>query len=153
LSALRAALFNGCLAERLHDDGSWQHRVPGEIVYDECDHVYRHVDALTDSETRYQSTGLLWGSGENKAIGPARDREIEYFGRFPEVTAPLSAYSVRMMRRPLSMRLLDLDPVISSDTLKVTFTLRRGTYATVVLREIADVVEFHARQAGPAREK
>jgi len=144
LSALRSALFNGYLAERI-DDETWHRGLPGEIVYNECARVYRHVDALTDSDkTGYQSTGLLWGRGQNQATGPALDRELEYFGRFPEVTALLSSYEVRMIRRPLSMRLPDLGWVIAGDTLEVTFTLRRGMYATVVLREIADVVEASA---------
>ncbi len=140
LSALRSALFNGYLAERIGDD-TWLRRLPGEIVYDESRRVYRHVDALADSEDGYQSTGLLWGCGENQATGPALAREVEYFGRFPDVTALLSAYEVRMMRRPLSLRLPDLNWTISGDTLEVVFTLGRGMYATAVLREIADVVE------------
>jgi len=140
LSALRSALFNGYLAERISDN-TWLRLLPGEIVYDGSRRVYRHVDALTDSEEGYQSTGLLWGCGENQATGSTLAREAEYFGRFPDVTALLSAYKVRMMRRPLSLRLPDLHWTMSGDTLEVVFTLRRGMYATAVLREIADVVE------------
>ena len=143
LSALRSALFNGYLAERIEED-TWNKNLPGEIVYDEFGGVYRHVDAVADGVTSYQSTGLLWGCGENQATGLALDRETEYFGRFPEVTALLLAYEVRMIRRPLSIWLPDLDWSLSGNTLEVTFTLRRGMFATVVLREIADVVEAGA---------
>jgi tRNA pseudouridine13 synthase len=144
LSALRSALFNGYLGERIDDD-SWQRSLSGEIVYDASGRVYRHSDALTDSQARYQSTGLLWGCGENQATGPALARESEYFGRFPDVTALLAAYKVRMMRRPLSLHLPDLDWTLSGDSLQLTFTLGRGMYATVVLREIANVCEAAAQ--------
>jgi len=152
LSALRSALFNGYLAERIDED-TWHRSLPGEIVYDAADHVYRHIDALTENVNRYQATGLLWGCGKNQATGPALERETEYFGRFPEITALLSTYEVRMMRRPLSMRLADLDWEISADTLTVTFTLERGMYATVALREIADVGEPSALQSTTRHEE
>jgi tRNA pseudouridine13 synthase len=144
LSALRSALFNSYLAERI-DAGTWHQSLPGEIVYDACEQIYRHVDALTDDDkSKYRSTGLLWGCGENQSTGPALDTETEFFDRFSEVTALLSAYEVRMVRRPLSMSVTDLDWEICDDRLEVGFTLRRGMYATVVLREIADVTEGHA---------
>lgn len=144
LSALRSALFNGYLGERV-DDGTWQRSLSGEIVYDASARVYRHADALMDSASRYQTTGLLWGCGENQATGAALARESEYFGRFPDVTALLAAYKLRMTRRPLSLRLLDLDWTLSGDSLQLTFTLGRGMYATAVLREIAEVVETAAK--------
>ena len=140
LSAIRSALFNGYLAERIADD-TWHQILPGEIVYDESREVYRHVDRLAGLDNRHQSTGLLWGCGENKATGPALAKETEYFGRFPDFTNLLSAYEVRMMRRPLSLRLPDLAWSLSGHSLQLSFTLRRGMYATVVLREIANLSE------------
>jgi len=140
LSALRSALFNGYLAERIDDD-SWERPLPGEILHCDATGRYRHVDKIQDGDDPAQPTGLLWGVGQNQATGEALRRESEYFAHFPDRTAILASYDVRMMRRPLGLRALELVWQLNGDVLELSFTLRRGQYATAVLREIVDFSE------------
>ena len=72
LSALRSAMFNGYLAERV-GAGNWDLRLDGERS--------KRDDACT-------GTGLLWGRGENFSAGPARDAEEAWYGRFPALPRP-----------------------------------------------------------------
>jgi len=140
LSAIRSALFNGYLAERIDDD-TWDRPLPGEILYCDSTGRYRHVDNMHDGDGSAHPTGLLWGPGQNQATSETLQREHEYFGRFPDPTALLAAYDVRMMRRPLGLRALELAWHLNGDVLELRFQLRRGQYATAVLREIVDFSE------------
>lgn len=140
LSALRSALFNAYLAERI-DDGTWQTLLHGEIVYDGMKQSYRHANDIVAGRDGFQTTGLLWGDGVNQATGLALEKETGFFGRVPDITSLLSSYEVRMMRRPLGFRIPELRWKLSEDSLELRFTLGRGMFATVVLREIAHIVE------------
>lgn len=144
LSAIRSALFNGYLAERIRQN-TWLEPLPGEIAYDASAETYIHVDKIPDAPDRYAATGILWGCGDNKATGTALSTESQYFERFGGVTGLLATYKVRMMRRPLSLCIPDLSWNLSRNSMEMRFTLSSGTYATAVLREF---VEFTDSMAG-----
>jgi tRNA pseudouridine13 synthase len=137
LSALRSALFNGFLAERLRDD-SWCEMLPGEIGYCADTGKYHHADSHSDSGAPLVPTGLLWGPGQNRSTNDAFEKESAFFADYPDVTAILTEYDVRMMRRPLGMPVHDFSWIREGDVLTLDFRLTRGQFATVVLREIID---------------
>jgi tRNA pseudouridine13 synthase len=135
LSALRSALFNGYLAERLRD-GSWGRLMPGEIGYCAATGRYHRVDSYEGPHDSLQPTGLLWGAGENQATDRALTVESEFFAGYSEVTSVLADYDVRTMRRPLGLLAQDLVGTLQDDALVLEFGLQRGQFATAVLREI-----------------
>jgi tRNA pseudouridine13 synthase len=143
LSALRSALFNGYLAERIRQN-TWLEPLPGEIAYDSSAKSYGQVDKRAAAPDRYAATGILWGRGDNKATGTALSVEREYFGHFGGVTDLLATYEVRMMRRPLSLRLPDLSWNLSENSVEICFTLSSGTYATAALREFVGFTDSMA---------
>ena len=103
LSALRSALFNLYLGERLLD-GSCARPLPGEIVHAANGSRYRHSDDCRDDADEWLPTGLLWGVGDNQATGAALQREQAFFAGFPATTALLDSHAPRMQRRPLLLR-------------------------------------------------
>lgn len=127
LSALRAALFNGYLAMRIVQH-SWDATVAGEIP-------------ARDGG----GTGLMWGTGENRSTDRALALEEAWFGLFPETGALLCRQRVRMMRRPLVLRPVELRCRAGEGSVELNFDLPRGAFATVLLRELG---EF--RDAGTA---
>ncbi len=134
LSALRSALFNNYLAQRI-TDGSSTTPLPGEIVYCETEHGYRHEPDVRGSGQPLQPAGLLWGAGESRATGHALDHEQAFFAQYPLTTRLLADYDLRMMRRPLLIRPEGLEWQVDEQSALVSFTLARGQFATAVLRE------------------
>ncbi len=134
LSALRSALFNNYLAQRIVE-GSSLTPLPGEIVYCEAEQGYRHEPDVRDSGQLLQPTGLLWGSGGNRATDNALDHEQAFFSQYPATMKLLAAHDLRMMRRPLMIRPGGLEWHPGERQATVRFGLARGQFATAVLRE------------------
>jgi len=134
LSALRSALFNNYLALRI-TDGSSATPLPGEIVYCETEHGYRHEPDVRGGGQPLQPAGLLWGAGESRATGQALDHEQAFFAQYPATTRLLVNHDLRMMRRPLLLRPAGLEWQVDEQSAIVSFTLARGQFATAVLRE------------------
>jgi len=139
LSALRSALFNLWLAQRI-DHGTWRTSFAGEILSRPDAAGFVHASRLVAGETA-TPTGLLWGVGDNQATGAALDQERAFFASFPNTCATLEDFDVRMMRRPLDMRLRDLEYELSGDQLEIGFSLARGQFATAAIRELGDFTD------------
>lgn len=120
LSALRAALFNGYLAMRVTQH-SWDATVAGEVP-----------------ARGGGGTGLMWGTGENRASDRSLALEQAWFSLFPETTALLEQQRVRMMRRALALRPEGLKSQSVDAGLELRFDLPRGAFATVLLRELGE---------------
>lgn len=135
LSALRSALFNDYLAERI-EDGSWLRALPGEILHCSDTRAYRHFESVPEADSGFRPTGLLWGVGENQATGQALERERVFFDRHPDVTSVIARFEARMSRRPLHLCARELSWEKDADVLVLKFSLGRGQYATALLREI-----------------
>ncbi|MAF84376.1 MAG: tRNA pseudouridine(13) synthase TruD [Gammaproteobacteria bacterium] len=132
LSALRSALFNNYLAQRI-SDGSAATALPGEIVYDEVERTFRHEPDVRGQSL--QPTGLLWGAGENRATDKALECERSFFTQYPATIKLLESQDLRMMRRPLLIRPRELEWQVDDQQMIVSFTLARGQFATALLRE------------------
>lgn len=139
LSALRSAMFNLWLAQRI-EDGSWCVPVSGEILSRPGETGYVHASRLLAGETAAPA-GLLWGAGDNQATGEALERERAFFAGFPVTCATLEDFDARMMRRPLGMRFMDLQHELCDDRLEIGFSLARGQFATTVIRELGEFTD------------
>lgn len=139
LSALRSAMFNLWLAQRI-ENGSWRTPLAGEILCRPNDAGYVHASRLDPGETAV-ATGLLWGAGDNQATEEALEQERAFFADFPVACVTLEEFDARMMRRPLGMRFLELEHEICGDRLEIGFSLARGQFATTVIRELGDFTD------------
>jgi len=119
-SALRSAMFNGYLAERVRKQ-SWHRRLEGE----RC--------KRDDEEA---GAGLLWGRGLNLSSGPARADEEAWFGQFPATCGLLETQGLDLQRRRLRVRPLALEWQRDDDRITLKFALPKGAYATGVIREL-----------------
>lgn len=140
LSAARSLIFNDVLARRI-DDGSWNTLHVGDVAnLDGRDSVFSVSDVDPEFEARCQRldihpTGPLWGKGAPGSAGKIEELERAVADRHPSLVAGLAA-TTDVMRRPLRVRLQSLEWHAVADTLTLTFTLRRGSFATAVLREL-----------------
>lgn len=139
LSALRSALFNGYLDERLRSR-TWRTPLPGEILYCADSHACRRNDESGPGDDAvWAPSGLLWGPDTNQAAGEALQLEQAFFRGFPETTGLLEPFAPRLSRRPLAMALQGLAWEFAGNTLRLEFGLQRGQFATVALREAVDI--------------
>jgi tRNA pseudouridine13 synthase len=147
---VRSHLFNAVVAERM-ERGIWDHALPGE-VYGFPDNGtlllinnQRGDEPQRFAEGKVELTAPLWGSGELHSADEVHALELEVAARFPELTAGLEAAGLRQERRV--MRLRPLNPALIAlpgGDLQFRFDLPRGTYATTVLRELAELLSVAA---------
>lgn len=118
LSALRSFQFNEELDGRVNDR-TWNTVMPGDVAnLDGTGSIFDVEEVTPDLERR------------------CAELDIHPCGLLPEVSKARVAAS----RRPLRMRVPDFDWKIEDDALWLEFRLGRGSYATVVLREVVSLL-------------
>ena len=117
ISAIRSLEFNDELDARVRDD-TWKRILPGDVVNLDGTRSVFTVDELTPELEQRCS-----------------EMDIHPSGCLPGI----SAIGVEPSSRPLRMRVQDLKWELEDDALWLDFSLGRGSYATAVLREIAQV--------------
>lgn len=147
LSSVRSFLFNAVIEVRM-TRGLWNQALPGE-VYGFPDNGtillinnQRGDEPQRFAEGKLELTAPLWGCGELHTSDEVRALEQEVASRFLEHTAGLEAAGLRQERRV--MRLRPIHPALIAlpgGDLQLTFDLPRGTYATTILRELAELEE------------
>jgi tRNA pseudouridine13 synthase len=136
LSALRGALFNAYLAERMQA-ATWTMLLPGEIAISGRPRGSDEAGgALADERG---PSGLLWGQGGRSAGKRALPTEAEFFARFPAVTGLLEEAGTRASRRLLRVLPQGLSWKFAAGNLEIGFRLPAGSFATVLLRELLDL--------------
>lgn len=127
LSAARSAVFNMLLAQRV-SGGSWKRLLPG-------DPGWNFSDSLSD--TLYP-TGVLWGRGRNLAQFLTLSVEQDILKPVESWLYALEHSGLHQDRRSLVAPVMDLTSNwLDSSTLKISFTLSPGQYATEVVQEIS----------------
>lgn len=143
ISAARSLLFNHVLARRV-ELGNWNQILLGERVALQgsrsCFHA-EEVDAellarLADMDIH--PSGPLWGRGDAGVTAEAADIESEVLADFVDWQLGLEHCGAEMARRALRAPVQDMTWEITSDQMVVGFTLPKGSYATVLLRECLD---------------
>jgi len=141
LSAARAFLFNDILHSRVVD-GTWNTALPGEALNLEgSGSVF--VASEIDDEIRERivgmdvhPTGAMWGRGDVSCSGRVAEIERQTAERFGELSVGLERAGLSMSRRALRLVVKNLSWELDADALWLEFSLGRGSYATVVLREL-----------------
>ena len=117
ISAIRSLDFNDSLDARIRD-GTWNRILPGDVANLDGTRSIFTVDEVTAELERRCTEMDIHPSGSLPGIDELR---------------------VEPSTRPLRMRVQDLQWSIDGDALWLEFSLGRGSYATAVLREIAQV--------------
>ena len=149
LSAARSELFNRVLAARV-EAGTWNSALDGEVWMLDGSRSVFGPEALTDeSQARLDAfdihpTGPLWGEGELRSDGIAREVEL---GALEGDTASrlrtgLERAGLKQERRALRLQPSELRwQWLDDAALELRFALPPGCYATTVLRELGDITD------------
>ncbi|MFK7734083.1 MAG: tRNA pseudouridine(13) synthase TruD [Pseudomonadales bacterium] len=140
LSASRALLFNKVLSERIQG-AYWNQALEGDVLQlDGRNSVFNQ--ALDDSlrsrvaAGELHPTGPLHGVGGMQPDGRALEIESATLATEPHLVEGLEGISMAAARRALRALAIDFSWQINSAELRLEFGLRRGSYATSLIREI-----------------
>ena len=144
LSAARALIFNCVLAERVRD-GSWQQLQAGDIANLDARGSVFAIEQVEETllercrRLDIHPTGPMWGRGLLASLG----RVLELESRVGTQLAPLCELAeqagMAQERRSLRLAVRDLNWTREPDAVLLRFRLARGSFATVVVREILEV--------------
>ncbi|TPW18445.1 MAG: tRNA pseudouridine13 synthase [Halothiobacillaceae bacterium] len=142
LSVARSLLFNQILAMRVAQQ-SWQQLLTGDVVMLAGSHSVFVVDEVDEPLQQrliahdIHPTGALWGVGEPMSRGCARALELAAVAPLVLLQQGLERAEVKQQRRSLVAlpQELSWDYQKETHTLKVSFYLAAGCYATSLLRE------------------
>ena len=145
LSAARSYLFNRALAQRVAA-GNWNKAEVGDLL------------AFTDSRSFFMAgeaecvdprlaildlhpTGPLWGEGDSPAAGSAHTQEQRLAGEHAALANWLASAGMKQERRILRLPIGKLAwHYPEPDVLQLAFVLPAGCFATVVVRELLDLL-------------
>lgn len=155
LSAARSLIFNRLLDVRIAE-GTWNRAMDGEIVMlDGTRSTFAAEAGDPDirrrvAEQDLHPTGPLVGEGGEAPTDEAGRLEAKVIEAHAELAEGLRRFRLSADRRPLRMRVLDLEwRFESDDVLVLSFALRSGCYATTVLRELVEYTEGSERDETP----
>jgi len=143
ISAARSLLFNQVLAKRV-ELGNWNQILLGERVALQGSRSSFHAEVVdAELQTRLDEmdihpTGPLWGRGESGVTTQAAGIELEVLADFADWQLGLEHCGAEMERRALRAPVQEMTWELTSDQMVVGFTLPKGSYATVLLRECLD---------------
>ncbi len=145
ISALRSYLFNRVLARRI-GEGHWREPLQGDVFMlrgsrsiftDKLDETllrrYRELDI--------SSCASLYGSGENRLGGRAREIEDDVFAGHGEITACLDRCGASRQMRPLRVAVenLEFEYDAARKRLLLDLGLPAGSYLTSLIEHFARV--------------
>jgi tRNA pseudouridine13 synthase len=150
ISAVRAQLFNEVLAARIEQD-CWAKPLPGDyFILDGSRSGFADDPADMRLAERCQAqdihpSGPLWGRGTPPVCQQAMALEHRVLAPFAAWRERLEHLGLQQERRPLRLRLDDLDWQFEEGgrSLRLVFFLPAGAFATVLLREL-----LHATSPG-----
>jgi len=147
LSAARSLIFNDLLARRVQD-GSWNRLQDGEAVVLDGSRsffVAAQIDEVLHERLARRDihpSGPLWGRGEIPSQGKPRALEEAIAAQHPALAAGLVAAGLEQERRALRVFPRDLQATWTDpSTLRLSFGLPAGCYATALVRELADYLD------------
>ena len=145
LSAARSYLFNLILAERVQEQ-TWNRAISGDVFKLDQSNSHFHGEQIDQALLdRVESgdihpTGALWGKGANAVSAAALELEQKIIGLHPELADGLLKAGLESDRRALRVKPENLAwQFETGDSLRLSFRLPAGSYATALLREIISV--------------
>lgn len=141
-SVLQSALFNQCVAERVSEE-RLGHVEEGDVLRkEETGGLFTSEDAAADQARadrwEVSSTGPMFGSKMMWPTGAAKTREEALLGTIdvtPDRLRELRQYGPGT-RRVVRVRPTETDLIPEEDGFRLCFALPKGSYATVLVREI-----------------
>jgi len=147
LSAVRSALFNRVLGERIHA-ASWNTCQPGDVLMLAGRNSFFHPetgdDALNERLVRQEihPTGPLFGAGTSPVTDEVLALETNVAVETEGLTERLARFGVDNQRRALRLHVMDLVREWPEEgSLRLSFALPSGAFATSVLRELVQLRE------------
>ena len=148
ISAARAFLFNQVLSTRLNMK-NWATYLPGDVLNldgtesyflpgsdDGQEKTQRRLD-IFDIHISGPLAGIINSKDKYVTRSKAADIEFRSVNKYEELLNGLHMANVKASRRPLRFRAENLRwSWIDRNTLIITFSLRKGCYATSLLREV-----------------
>ncbi|WP_461537964.1 tRNA pseudouridine(13) synthase TruD [Spongorhabdus nitratireducens] len=152
LSAARSWLFNLHLASRI-EDNSWNRYQPGDVLMFNDSDTLILPERIDDSAIARAAshellpTGPMWGRGRPVSQESVAEAEKQLAEGHPDLTSGLEMAGLNQERRALVLMPAAFEWQFEGDDLLLSFSLRRGSYATAVLRELTTLVEPDFRDA------
>lgn len=147
ISAARSYLFNAFVGDRVAA-GCFERVLDGEVFGFANNRSLVLPDNLHGDEAErvargeLELTAPLWGDGELASRGEVFEREQSVVANYPRIVDGLKQFNLRQERRVMKVRPSNPSLAWEDDTTVVLrFDLPKGTYATTVLRELADLRE------------
>lgn len=145
LSSARSYLFNQVLGARVAD-GSWNQAQVGDLLAFTDSRSFFPAGEAECSDPRLaildlHPTGPMWGEGDSPAADGVRQLEHSIGLREPALAAWLANAGMAHERRILRLPIGGLSwHYPGPDILQLQFVLPAGCFATVVVRELIDLV-------------
>jgi len=145
LSTARSFLFNQILAARVAD-GSWNRALLGDLLAFTDSRSFFPATAAELDDPRLaildlHPTGAQWGEGELGTTGQAHEIEQKVASAHADLADWLIKAGLSQERRILRLPIGRLSwHYPEPDTLQLEFVLPAGCFATVVVRELFDLV-------------
>lgn len=144
LSAARSLMFNEVLARRV-TAGSWDQALDGDAMILNGSRSF-FVPGIVDEIIRRRlvegdvhPSGPLWGRGELPTQSAVREMEVAILSAHADLARGLEAAGLEQERRALRVVPQEFKTQwLDATTLSLSFVLPSGSYATALLRELAD---------------
>lgn len=146
ISAARSWLFNAILAQRIEQKG-WNQAWLGDVFQLDGSDKWFVDDGSPNLATRVleqdlHPTGALVGSGDLPSAGRVLELEAEVCNHNQAWLQGLQALDMKQDRRSLRALAQNLSwQWLGDDQLQLSFELRRGSYATMLLRELMEILQ------------
>ena len=145
LSAARSYLFNRVLAERVAA-GSWNRALPGDLLAFTNSRSFFPAGEAECADPRLaildlHPTGPLWGAGDSTVAGAPSTLEHQVAEQEPALIDWLAEAGMTHERRILRLPIGGLTwHYPEPDILQLEFVLPAGCFATVLVRELVDLL-------------
>ena len=160
LSAARSHIFNCVLNERINQQCFDKIAVGDVLMLAGTQSVF-HLDELDDSITQRFSdkdvdiTAPMWGAGDLMTSNAPLHLEQVVAEKNPEFCQGLPRFGLKQERRRIRLTISDTDielltgpettDLTESNTIKISFFLPAGCYATTILRELLNYQDMTTR--------
>jgi tRNA pseudouridine13 synthase len=146
LSAARSWLFNQCVSARI-EQNNWQQWLPGDVMQlNGTGSVFVPESDEADIAARLASfdihpTAPLWGRGRPMSQADCLATEQTALAEWQSWQQGLEQAGLKQERRALRVRPEAMSWAFKDNSLSLRFFLPAGSYATAVMRELADVTD------------
>lgn len=147
ISALRSWFFNHAVSYRISSTDYMQVLDGDALSLTGTNSFFIHNALAEDANTTIARikekdvniTAPLWGKGSLDSCKQALAFEQAFINNHQEVATALENLDLSQQRRPIFVFPQDLHAELGDNTLRLTFSLPSGCFATSILRELADI--------------